>query len=1465
MTTSRYSEDDFTNLILARRVRTLAQAQTGVSAQYGVDLATLDDSVANTLSQAGVAPQFPKPSLLGELVHHIINDPLKTPVADLHSFAAQLKTQGLLDQDYQFPGYVDSTFNAAARRFADDQSQQISQNHGNPFSLNVKTVLDIFNATMPSGVARTVIGMAKELLPSLLGTVKRQNLATPLYQLLQGDTSGVLKNIHARTTHISEDVVNTLTVLSLFDGVGEATAATEALAGSASGNLSARAAAMLGLDAGAEVSTYGLAAAGERLAAAKAGIGGFIGTAGKTAVVGGAIGGTEAMREGRSPVGVAAEIGLGALAGGIGGKLAMRMTPGLEGGADGFTEWLAKYGPKAQSQRPVLRLAGRQFGAFSKGVFPEALAAATGVKGPVPEAIRKAKAPKWTLAADLATLVVVPEAGLIPKPWKAFSTRELGAFDPLKTYYPDHAATDVVRGSTYLQAYHWNLAEEIKYARSDWNEIRAGGPADNYGATIEARGQAAKEMLVDAHLPSRGIKPFHAEAAMKLGQEQPHVVSAYLADQHLQELTRVRNDLIGHNSEDAYQMAEDHTGQMTNDGIEASYSGRDRRAKIAWHNKRIDEALAQGDHVHARRLEESLQATMLDEVSPHEQMAAALDHDVHLGVDKRIVPQRIDNPLTQQNVKKMLGDWEAMGGAGGNMTPEMELRLRQLKLQDVAPTQVKGQLEKYLEYAPLDLTDYVPAADAEHLASLGYRPIAGRHSMILRSDFNPDVMHAADVSKLARTIGALGLSPKPETDADIMLSTSANQTGRMEEVLQTTAPELFNPGEGQNVKRTIQRRAMEQTDRIRADAKTGSVIDRAFARAKLAKLKGFPSAPFIRGVLVDDFSVPEEIAKSLSSEIYGAMRNSAAHPNLAASTAQTMSILDQMMGALRVHGWPGMTELMRGVTVSDLSKAKVSTLLGAGLGAYEGHGGRDTGGAGQEFKDILEGTAAGALGGFLAGKGVGKLDKWAFSKFPNYYGFLPDKLMRGALALRFTFNPLFEARLFTKGQFIRGAAEDLAPVGMPYRRMVKEGNLQRYHDISARAHGYDPTPVDDATRATVDAGFMGVNMRHHATYAEGRVYDRHVAQQLAKGKTEAEADASALAYLRKHGSKLYSYGARSALEKSVNFIFFPFSFEKKVATLAADYMTAQPIRTVLAHHAMKVVDTLENMDPKQKDKLSKLMKRYVPFFHQIDKLNAFAHGLTPGEFGGLSPFGAVYKPLADALNLPVEAVRGMLMPVGIKQENSHAFKDAFDRALPGYKAVASFVADAQDQAKIIASKGHTASSSSQIDDFYTLRDGLEASFAQVGTQFGAQDNIESFMNTNAVPEELKDMYKRQRLDLDGRFPAGAMHAAQYSNTPAIQQLHLENVLRKSHKTRAEQGIVAMEALRVGIVNSPIFQYTGADSKMMQGMTMTFNMRQEALRLMKVIGPDFVDLWNSLGYAYEFGPITQSIIVDQGSA
>lgn len=119
--------------------------------------------------------------------------------------------------------------------------------------------------------------------------------------------------------------------------------------------------------------------------------------------------------------------------------------------------------------------------------------------------------------------------------------------------------------------------------------------------------------------------------------------------------------------------------------------------------------------------------------------------------------------------------------------------------------------------------------------------------------------------------------------------------------------------------------------------------------------------------------------------------------------------------------------------------------------------------------------------------------------------------------------------------------------------------------------------------------------------------------------------ATAYAHLRGEGfgmdeaykaaREMYSYGStgRSAAELSTNFVFFPFSFQKKALGHIGKWLNDDLGRSIILHDALKAYEHLD-----ERFDLDRRWKDHIPYLQQLQRLNLFAYGISPGRFGGIN-------------------------------------------------------------------------------------------------------------------------------------------------------------------------------------------------------------------------------------------------------
>lgn len=318
-------------------------------------------------------------------------------------------------------------------------------------------------------------------------------------------------------------------------------------------------------------------------------------------------------------------------------------------------------------------------------------------------------------------------------------------------------------------------------------------------------------------------------------------------------------------------------------------------------------------------------------------------------------------------------------------------------------------------------------------------------------------------------------------------------------------------------------------------------------------------------------------------------------------------------------------ELMRALQVRDVPRKEFMKVLTT-PGEFENGAfwqGMDSTSAALLYRAVLRGYAQrpnyimGLSGIEDWGRaGFSMLDKLAHA-FPDSgtvqaFANSPNAVIQLRNRARFTLSPFFDFRRVTKTNYKMGL-DGVAPVANPMKQLVDSGTFDKAHELLSKIHGDVSTAgYDDADRYLHQQSIFGVyNSRHYEAYY---AWQKHL-----DGATDDE--------IKKGLTKVFEYGSsrgagRSALERSVNTVFFPFSFEKTLIRNTGMYLLDHPQQALLLTGAMDAYQKANSHDA-----ISQWTADHLPVLRDLQKLNAFAHGIGPGEFGGINaPLANLFLP-----------------------------------------------------------------------------------------------------------------------------------------------------------------------------------------------------------------------------------------------
>lgn len=222
---------------------------------------------------------------------------------------------------------------------------------------------------------------------------------------------------------------------------------------------------------------------------------------------------------------------------------------------------------------------------------------------------------------------------------------------------------------------------------------------------------------------------------------------------------------------------------------------------------------------------------------------------------------------------------------------------------------------------------------------------------------------------------------------------------------------------------------------------------------------------------------------------------------------------------------------------------------------------------------------------------------------------LPNRLIQARNRLRFELNPEFQLRRVAKTN-VKLATEGVAPTWRPLDRMVEDGTYDRAHAYLDRvAPRSGVANLVDSERYLHASDLFGI-------YSQ-RQYEAYAAWAWRQaGKSDDE--------VRRLLVRTFAYGTggtagRSALERSTNFVFFPFSFEKTLYRNVGGYLLDHPAQLIMATRGLAAYHEFNETHMDGSNPLAaSWWQRHVPVLKEALRLNAFAHGLSAGEVGGLN-------------------------------------------------------------------------------------------------------------------------------------------------------------------------------------------------------------------------------------------------------
>lgn len=464
------------------------------------------------------------------------------------------------------------------------------------------------------------------------------------------------------------------------------------------------------------------------------------------------------------------------------------------------------------------------------------------------------------------------------------------------------------------------------------------------------------------------------------------------------------------------------------------------------------------------------------------------------------------------------------------------------------------------------------------------------------------------------------------------------------------------------------------------------------------------------------------------------------------------------------------------------------------VGAYTGYdigSGVGEPGSDENLGARVLGTVAGGLAGYGAARGASKIaDKTGLIRRAemNRHGYMANSLVLARDAVRFSLSPFFDISRYTEGLML---AQTAAPVrGMNGERLALHLNMsptalrKRYAKTlgeanpavaRAKAHAwfdeerrlfraaakgdFDPDVLDSSGKWFTQIGIMGFNPTDWMASAFSEL-------RLVAGLDPETA--------YKAVREMYTYGTngRSAAELSVNFILFPFSFQKKAITHLGKWMSTDLGRSILIHDAYKTYEILD-----EKYNLNEFWRDHVPALEQLQKLNMFAFGLSGGQLGGINR-----RYVEPFVNMGVNYAQQLFTPVGASIKDAAAaaeFQKTFTRLLPAINDINWMAESVRQQSNVFTSQSRMsidAEVRAGYDEWNAYREELSAQLERNGSTWADLRN-------KPYLSEQWGQYEAKRAELARKYPAWFD-----SRTRTTQNRVALEMEKNDHLARAASGV-----------------------------------------------------------------------------
>lgn len=496
--------------------------------------------------------------------------------------------------------------------------------------------------------------------------------------------------------------------------------------------------------------------------------------------------------------------------------------------------------------------------------------------------------------------------------------------------------------------------------------------------------------------------------------------------------------------------------------------------------------------------------------------------------------------------------------------------------------------------------------------------------------------------------------------------------------------------------------------------------------------------------------------------------------------------------------------------------------------------------------DGTTGAIAGAALGFLGPKAALKAMPKVLERYPDWqrYAYLPDYLARYRDFLRFNLSPIFDAQRYTEGLHLAQMEE--LPQGVRIKLNQSPRSFKRQYGeaefLQARGEwrhavrgvfGSDEwDTLEDTSRWFTSVGITGYNPENWMASTFGH---------LRKAGLSPEESVNAV-------KRIYAYGekGRSAAELSVNFVFFPFSFQKKVAMGMAKHLSKDLSRAVFLHDAMKTYDVLdEHFD------IGKELKEHIPVARFVSRFNPLAYGLSPGRIGGIN------RELIEIFG--TTAIR---VGRGENAVTPEQLKEIGLNMLPGFNDAGTMMQEVGEQGHVIMAGSHVTTREEANRGWEAsseLRKGFVELLNEKGLSYRQVMRASDTENPQLLP--FKQLYLGAQAGIGEQFPAyrdSLVSAGQRRVDLDEEMRHRESRFYAGTGTKSDAALVEFDQIDKYVNSVLQAQGISMSSDASAIPPEVFDMVRKAAVTLSDRTPEFKRLYKRF-FENKYGPITTEVI------